>query len=173
MRIYEGAPRQNYQEVLRSMGAYLDQRGMREVLLVEASDGFILQALTPDIEESKWAETPAHIAKESLSFMDDEISKFMDEALARRGSTKPDGGRPVAGFYENAFRVLGSYIDQQKPQDIFLLEQDHSFVIRLLMPSRGGARHVLSEFTAEDIAGMIASGPEMRGKGVLEPRPTG
>lgn len=172
MRIYEGAPRQNYQEVLRSMGAYLDQRGMREVLLVEAADGFILQALLPDVDASKWAETPAHIAKESLSFLDDEISTFMDEGLARRGSAGPDEARPMAGFYENAFRVLGSYIDQQKPHDIFLLEQDHSFVIRLLMPSRTGPRHVLAEFTREDIDSMVASAPQLRGK-AMEPRPAG
>jgi len=172
MRIYEGAPRQNYQEVLRSMGAYLDQRGMREVLLVEAADGFILQALLPGLDESKWAETPAHIAKESLSFLDDEIARFMDEGLARRGTPGPDGDQPMAGFYENAFRVLGSYIDQQKPHDIFMLEQDHSFVVRLLMPSRTGPRHVLAEFTREDIDGMVASAPQMRAQ-VMEPRAAG
>ena len=39
MRIYEGAPRQNYEEVLRSIGALLDQRGMREITLNETEDG--------------------------------------------------------------------------------------------------------------------------------------
>jgi hypothetical protein len=173
MRIYEGAPRQNYQEVLRSMGAYLDQRGMREVLLVEAADGFILQALLPDVDESKWAGTSAHIAKESLSFLDEEISGFIDAALARRGTTGPDGHSRAAGFYENAFRVLGSYIDQQKPHDIFLLEQDHSFVLRLLMQDRIGPRHVLAEFTRDDIEAMVTAGPQMRGKAPLEPRAFG
>ena len=33
MRIYEGSPRQDFEEVFRSIGAFLDQRGMREVLL--------------------------------------------------------------------------------------------------------------------------------------------
>ena len=45
MRIYEGSPRQDFEEVLRSIGAFLDQRGMRDVLLVEAPDGFIVQGL--------------------------------------------------------------------------------------------------------------------------------
>ena len=45
MRIYEGSPRQDFEEVFRSIGAFLDQRGMREVLLVEAPDGFIVQGL--------------------------------------------------------------------------------------------------------------------------------
>ena len=43
MRIYEGSPRQDFEEVFRSIGAFLDQRGMREVLLAEAPDGFIVQ----------------------------------------------------------------------------------------------------------------------------------
>ena len=41
MRIYEGSPRQDYEEVFRSIGAFVDQRGMRELLLTEAPDGFI------------------------------------------------------------------------------------------------------------------------------------
>ena len=43
MRIYEGSPRQDFEEVFRSIGAFVDQRGMREILLVEAPDGFIVQ----------------------------------------------------------------------------------------------------------------------------------
>ena len=45
MRIYEGSPRQDFEEVFRSIGAFLDQRGMKDVLLVEAPDGFIVQGL--------------------------------------------------------------------------------------------------------------------------------
>ena len=33
MRIYEGSPRQDYEEVLRSIGAFIDQRGLSEILL--------------------------------------------------------------------------------------------------------------------------------------------
>ena len=45
MRIYEGSPRQDFEEVFRSIGAFLDQRRMTEVLLVEAPDGFIVQGI--------------------------------------------------------------------------------------------------------------------------------
>ena len=45
MRIYEGSPRQDFEEVFRSIGAYLDRRGMKEILLAEAPDGFIVQGL--------------------------------------------------------------------------------------------------------------------------------
>ena len=45
MRIYEGSPRQDFEEVFRSIGAFIDQRAMHEVLLVEAPDGFIVQGI--------------------------------------------------------------------------------------------------------------------------------
>ena len=59
-------------------------------------------------------------------------------------------------------RVLGRYMDQQKPRDTFFFEQDGAFVVRLLMAGPTGSRHVLSEFTREDIDAMIAQGPALR-----------
>ena len=57
MRIYEGSPRQDYEEVLRSIGAYLDGRGMREILLAEAPDGFIVQGLVAsEAQTAAWSE---------------------------------------------------------------------------------------------------------------------
>jgi len=92
MRIYEGSPRQDFEEVLRSIGAFLDQRGMRDVLLVEAPDGFILQGLALEGEKGAWAENAGHQVKETMTFLDDDIARFMEEALARRhaDSAAPD-----------------------------------------------------------------------------------
>ena len=45
MRIYEGSPRQDFEEVFRSIGAFLDSHGMRDILLVEVPDGFVVQGL--------------------------------------------------------------------------------------------------------------------------------
>src|SRR5665811_439946 len=84
MRIYEGSPRQDYEEVLRSIGAFLDPRGMHDVLLVEAPDGFILQGIAVERETSTWSESAGHQVKETLTFLDDDIARFMEEALARR-----------------------------------------------------------------------------------------
>jgi len=70
--------------------------------------------------------------------------------------------RQPAGFYETALRVVGSYIDQQQPHDIFFFEQDHQFVMRLLMLTRAGLRHVLVEFTREEITSMITSAQKGR-----------
>ena len=57
MRIYEGSPRQDYEEVLRSIGAFIDQRGMREIMLVEAPDGFIIQGIVgPSVDVRAWSD---------------------------------------------------------------------------------------------------------------------
>ena len=168
MRIYEGAPRQNYEEVLRSIGALLDQRGMREITLNEAADGFIIQglALVPG-DNRPWDDPAATLEKETFNLREDDVARFMDEALARRSGRGSQGGDPAGqlatGFYEAALRVLGRYIDQQQPRDVFFFEQDHQFVVRLLMPTRAGLRHVLVEFTRPEIDALVAVAPAERG----------
>jgi hypothetical protein len=170
MRIYEGAPRQNYEEVLRSLGAVLDQRGMREITVTQTDDAFIVQglALVPG-EERAWHDPNARLDKETFFLREDDMSRFMEEALTRRrGRSQRSSGdqaqAQVAGFYETALRVLGAYIDQQQPRDIFFFEQDHQFVMRLLMSTRAGLRHVLVEFTSQEIEAMIAQSHQMRGR---------
>lgn len=67
-----------------------------------------------------------------------------------------------AGGYESRLRVIGRYIDQQKPRDAFLLEQDGSYIVRLLMGTRSGARHVLAEFTSDELRSLVETGPSWR-----------
>jgi hypothetical protein len=162
MRIYEGSPRQDFEEVFRSIGAFLDQRGMKDVLLVEAPDGFIVQGLVVSgANTGTWSESVGTQVKETLTFLDDDIARFMDEAAARRGRTPPPPTHQ-AGYYETAFRVLGRYMDEQKPRDVFFFEQEGAFVVRLLLSHQAGSKHELAEFTREDIADMVTSGPRLR-----------
>ncbi|MEO6206867.1 MAG: hypothetical protein ABIP77_02785, partial [Candidatus Limnocylindrales bacterium] len=133
MRIYEGSPRQDFEEVFRSIGAFLDQRGMKDVLLLEAPDGYIVQGLvTSGAAGGTWSDSVGSQFKETLTFLDDDVARFMEEAVARRGRTPPPPPHQ-AGYYETAFRVLGRYLDQQKPRDVFFFEQDGAFVVRTLM----------------------------------------
>jgi len=158
MRIYEGSPRQDFEEVLRSVGAYLDDRGMREVLVVETDAGFVVQGLVIQGDSSSWGESLGFATKETLNLLDDDIGKFMDEALANRG-VPPD---TIPDHYESALRVIGKYLDEMKPKDIFFFEQEGAYVLRLLYVTPTGNRHSLVEFTADDIAEMIANAPALR-----------
>jgi hypothetical protein len=164
VRIYDGSPRQDFEEVFRAIGAVLDERGYREVLLTEVPDGFLVQGLraTRD-DDAGWSDRIGHLAKETLTFSDEEISRYMDEAIARRGSggsaAAPDS---ASTYYEQALRVIGQYLDEQHPRDVFFLEQEGSFVVRLLMSDQAGTRHRLSEFTRDDILEMVAQAPQKR-----------
>lgn len=185
MRIYEGSPRQDFEEVLRSIGAFLDQRGMRDVLLLEAPDGFIVQGLViSGTETGTWSESMGHQVKETLTFLDEDIARFMDEAMARRGAeaaaakaaaaeagaagnpppppATPDWSK--AGYYEKSFRVIGRWMDEQRPHDVFFFEQDGAFVVRLHRVTAAGSHHELAEFTKDDIESLIAQAPQMRQK---------
>lgn len=161
MRIYEGAQRQNYEAVLRSIGAMLDQRGMREVTLAETDDGFVVQglAVAPG-DDRPWSDPATRLEKETFNLGEDDVSRFMDESVARHNGRSPMptalGTQPL-GFYESAMQAIGGYVDQQHPRDVFFFEQDHQFVMRLLMPTRAGLRHVLVEFTREEIDSMVGS----------------
>ncbi len=162
MRIYEGSPRQDFEEVFRSIGAFLDQRGMKDVLLLEAPDGFIVQGLVVSGGGTgTWSESLGSQVKETLTFLDDDIARFMEEAAARRGR-QPVPPTPEAGYYETSFRVLGRYMDEQKPRDVFFFEQDGAFVVSLMLSGQAGSRHELAEFTRDDIAQMVAAGPRLR-----------
>lgn len=170
MRIYDAAPHQKYEEVLRSLGALLDQRGMSEISVNQTDDGFMVQglALIPG-EERAWDDPDVRRHKETLQLREDDLLRFMDEALTRRQGRGPRtpalqlGVVPAGGFYEAALRVIGNYIDEQQPRDVFFFEQDHQFVLRLLMDTRAGMRHVLVEFTRGEVDGMIAQGHRARG----------
>ena len=159
MRIYEGSPRQDWEEVLRSVGAYLDDRGMRGLVFVETDTGFIIQGTAiQGAAGSQHSEAIGKAVRETMTLQDDDVGQFMDDALAHRGQA-PD---PTPKHYEAQLRVIGRYIDGQHPRDIFFFEMDGAYVIRLTTSGQAGLKHELVEFTRDDIADLIARAPALR-----------
>ena len=159
MRIYEGSPRQDWEEVLRSVGAYLDDRGMRGMVFVETTTGFIIQGTAVSTAGgSAWGESMGTTTHETIVLEDEDVAKFMDDAMARRGA-EPD---PTPKHYESQLRVIGRYLDEQHPRDIFFFELDGAYIIRLTLAGQGGLKQELVEFTAADIADLIARAPALR-----------
>lgn len=171
MRIYDGSPRQDWEEVLRSIGAFADDEKLNEILFLELEGGFLLQGLGL---QSGGADSDSFGAttKRMYELTDDQVGEMMDATAAKRGST--DADRPHAdltNYYELAMRILGAYIDSQKAHDVFLFEQEGSFVLRLYgVTGTQRASHQLSEFTRDEILAMIESAPEQRQPA---PEPTG
>lgn len=159
MRIYEGSPRQDWEEVLRSVGAYLDDRGMRGMVFVETDTGFIIQGTAVSTAAgSAWGDAMGKATHETLVLSDDEVAKFLDDAMTHRGK-EPD---PTPKHYEAQLRVIGRYLDEQHPRDIFFFELDGAYVLRLTLAGQGGLKQELAEFTAADIADLIARAPALR-----------
>ena len=163
MRIYDGSPRQDWEEVLRSIGAFADREQFKELLLLELEGGFLLQGLALP-EGGHDSDTMGTLAKRTYELTDEQIAQLMDEAAAKRGTVSsrvPEAG--LTNYYEQAMRVVGAYIDAQKCRDVFLFEQDGSFVVRLLFATATGhIGHQLAEFTKEEIVAMIEAAPAQR-----------
>jgi len=173
MRIYEGSPRQDFEEVFRSIGAFLDARGMRDILLLEVPDGFVVQGLVLSGGSSgTWSDTIGTVSKETLTFQDDDIAKFMEEAASRRGK-EVAADLPSTGTHERALRVIGHWIDSQKPHDVFLFEQDGAYVVRLHIAGQATSHHTLAEFTKDDIQDLVAQGPALRASDKPAPASSG
>lgn len=170
MRIYDGSPRQNWEEVLRSIGAFADRERLKELLFLELEDGFLLQGLGVPAGGHD-SDTMGTLAKRTYELLDDQVAQIIDEATAKRGSTTE--GEPHLGienYYEQAMRIIGAWVDEQKSRDVFFFEQDGSFVIRTLQAGAGGSiGHQLAEFTRDEIVAMIESAPQQRNAAPAKP----
>ena len=170
MRIYDGSPRQDFEEALRSIGALIDQRGMRDLLIAETTEGFFVQALVVSSGSAGgWSEQLGTARKDSLNVLDDDVVRLMDEGVARRAAGVKPPEWSGSGRYEKSLRVIGHWIDEQKPRDIFLLEQEGAYIVRLLMNTPSGLKHILAEFTKADVDEMIAVGPSRRARPATPP----
>jgi hypothetical protein len=172
MRIYEGSPRQDWEEVLRSIGGFIDSEQLKEILLLEMEGGFLLQglAMRPGGGDS---DQMGALGKRTYELTDEQVAQLMDEREQRRGSGDDDRPHPdLRNYYELAMRVVGAWIDGQRPHDLFLFEQDGSFVLRLFAPAGShGSGHQLAEFTRDEILAMIEAAPEQRHQAAPSPAP--
>lgn len=159
MRIYEGSPRQDWEEVLRSVGAYLDDQGMREILFVEDDGGFILQGIKVEgAAGSTWGDSIGTARRATITIGDEDVAGFMEEAVGRRGQP----ARETPQRYEVELRVIGRFIDERRPHDLFFFEQDGAYVLRLSVVGQASTTYQLFEFTKEDVAGLVAKAPGLR-----------
>ena len=163
MRIYDGSPRQGWEEVLRSVGAFADAERLKDLLFLELEGGFLLQGLGLHAGGAD-SDNFGSAAKRTYELTDEQVAELMDANTAKRGSSDADRPLPdLSNYYELAMRVIGNYIDSQHAHDVFMFEQEGSFVLRLFgVAGSRGAGHQLAEFTKDEILAMIDAAPEQR-----------
>lgn len=164
MRIYDGSPRQDWEEALRAIGAFADREGLKELLFLELQDGFLLQGLGVPAGGHD-ADNMGSIAKRTYELLDDQVGQLMDEEASHRGEDEADVPRvDVSNYYQQAMRIVGAWVDREKARDLFFFEQEGSFVVRVLQSGAGGMiGHRLAEFTRDEILAMIEEAPQQRG----------
>jgi hypothetical protein len=162
MRIYEGSPRQDWEEVLRSIGAWADREGLKELLFLELDGGFLVQGIATSMG-GQWAESGT-FSKQTHELTDDQVGELINAGEEQRGSGTADHPEiGLANVYELALRIIGKWLDGLQPRDVFFFEQGGSFVVRtFVVAPHGHVGHELSEFTREEIVGMIESAPQDR-----------
>ena len=123
MRIYEGSPRQDWEETLRAIGAFADQERLKEILFLELQDGFLLQGLGVPAGGHD-SDHMGTIAKRTYELLDDQVGQLMDERAAHRGEDPANVPHAdLDNYYEQAMRIIGSWVDLQHARDLFFFEQ--------------------------------------------------
>ena len=113
MLITDGDFGQTVEDVLRALGAVLDERHAQGVVLIEVPDGLVVRARVTATLDDRVDDD--HVSMEQ-AFGHKELLAQRMSALAKRGT----GHR--AGRLERALRVLGRYIDQHDLMEVTVME---------------------------------------------------
>jgi len=83
MKLFRGMKRSDYQDVLRALGYFIDDRGYTDVRIVETDDGVVLQgrvAERHEIGESSY---------DTFLITDEDVKVMVRDAFLRRGQKPP------------------------------------------------------------------------------------
>ena len=81
MEYFRGLERTDYQDVLRAVGLYLDEEGLRSVRILEVEEGLLVQGVPAD---SSSAIPQVH----SRVLRTEDLRRLMEAAYHRRGSAR-------------------------------------------------------------------------------------
>jgi hypothetical protein len=78
MKIFDGLPRTDYQDLLRALGLMLDERGLRDIRIWEHADGMIVQG--------RKSGSPTY---ETITFTDNQLHEILRDSYRRRAAPDP------------------------------------------------------------------------------------
>ena len=141
MLISDGAAGRTVEDVLRALGAVLDARRARGVVLIEVPEGVLVRArVSPALD----ADPDAPSVSLEEAFGRQEMLERSIAAVELRGT----GHR--AGALERDLRALGRFIDTHELHQVTLMEHETGGW-HLWHRSRSAGRHVLVTFGAEEL----------------------
>lgn len=78
MKLFRRLEQSDYQDVLRVLGAFIDQNGYTDIRIIETEDGVVLQGRVSD------RTTLGESSFDTFLITDDDILKMRQEAFERR-----------------------------------------------------------------------------------------
>ncbi len=78
-KLFQGMARTDYQDVLRTIGHYIDEHGFRGIRIIETEDGLILQG------KVSTGQTRGEMKTETYLLTTQDVKDLMREAYTRRG----------------------------------------------------------------------------------------
>jgi hypothetical protein len=83
MKLFQGMGRTEYQDVLRVLGFFIDERGYSDVRIIEIDDGIVIQGRVPDRRELGTASFDTFLITE------EDLKEMVRDAFRRRGQKPP------------------------------------------------------------------------------------
>jgi len=141
------APRRDYEEALRSLGLIFDEGNLSDVLVVELSSGFGVTALEPD-GDALDASSQRRYRPIETHFSDEAIAKASSAGSGHRGT------RHRADRNEEAFRLIGRYINGAGGSSVLLVDQGDAFLVRMLVEGEDDMPHRFVTLSSHDLDGL-------------------
>jgi hypothetical protein len=83
MKLFSGMSRTDYQDVLRAVGYFIDERGYTDVRIMEIEDGLVVQGRVADRREIGAA------SYDTFLITDEDLREMVRESFRRRGQQPP------------------------------------------------------------------------------------
>ncbi|MBN1485839.1 MAG: hypothetical protein JXA37_14085 [Chloroflexia bacterium] len=84
MKLFQGLPQTDYQDILRALGRFIDENQYIDVRIIESEDGLIFQG-RPSPKSGRVKPGPQF---ETFLITDDDLRGLLKESYARRGGEK-------------------------------------------------------------------------------------
>ncbi|MCS6938501.1 MAG: hypothetical protein NZM94_04470 [Roseiflexus sp.] len=83
MKLFRGLEKTDYQDVLRTIGLFIDEHGYTDVRIIEIEDGLVLQGR---VRERKGIGSSSY---ETFLITDEDLKEMVRSAAERRGQKPP------------------------------------------------------------------------------------
>ena len=84
MKLFRGRSRSDYQDVLRVVGALIDERGYRDIRIIETEDGLVLQGRA-DVREQI-----GQPGFDTYLITEEDLKVMIQDSFERRNQAPPD-----------------------------------------------------------------------------------